>query len=61
VGLQLGEQVGLQRYNKFIVAAVAVAFIFLNNEDVALANVVSDNLAAVLGALGVFAVPNRPS
>jgi hypothetical protein len=49
----------VQKYNKAIVAIVAVAFIFLNNEDVALANVVSDNLASVLGALGVFTVPNK--
>jgi hypothetical protein len=54
---------GIQHYTKFIVAAIAAVVIVLNNGDVAgsvpLIEDISDNLAAVLGALGVLAFRNK--
>jgi hypothetical protein len=53
----------IQRYNKFVVAAIAAFVIVTNNGDVVgsvpLIQDISDNLAALLGAFGVVAVPNK--
>lgn len=51
------------KYRKFVVAALAAVVIVLNNGDVAgsvpVIEDISDNLAAVLGALGVVLTPNK--
>jgi hypothetical protein len=53
----------IQRYTKFIVAAIAAVVIVVNNGDVTgsvpLIKDISDNLAAILGAAGVVAFRNK--
>lgn len=52
----------IARYWKFVIAAIGAAVIIFNNGDVAgsvpVIEDISDNLAAVLTALGVYAKRN---